>query len=490
MNAFANTLNGFSFKRAFSRSPKQAQDQTEALVFDSREPIEIEQAAREDGGRNLPSQDAISLTDTERAILNQGQDSLNAAFKQAVEKSSVNIDLMQEAEMNISAADPDGLVEKASAQIKEIHDGYRRRLLDMYKTYISRKGALLKFRDENKLYHEANFPESIVYHVALLVVLAFVESILNCWFYSKASDLGLIGGLGWSIAFSIANTGMAYMLGWMGRYKNHIKSAKRAQGYAAIVVFVVIGFVLNQAIAHARDIMSTGDMPAGHMLLDAIFHHTWELSISGWMLFVIGAIIIAPTAYYKGYKSDDPYPGHKDLTLASRKSLDDFENAVAEMNQEVAQIIDETGPKCDELVKEVSHNLKNLLLASVEVQNIQNQYQDAVTRIAASCRRNIELYRQTNLRCRPGAPAPAYFDDFSCCEFTPRVIPGLDIHDVGQGDMQEAGVEKSQIIAKIRGKKSELNGWHKSLTESFQAELEQIKAVAFNPNAKVVVERR
>lgn len=482
MNAFAQTLNGFSLKNVFSRTPKQARDLTDALVVDSRKPIEIEQAAREDGGRNLPSQDAVSLSDTECAILNQSQELLNAAFKQAVEKSSTNIDLLQEAEMNISAADPDELVEKASAQIKEIHDSYRRRLLDMYKIYVSRKGALLMFRDENKLFHDADYPESFLYHIAILVVLFFIESVLNSWFYSKASDLGLIGGLGWSVAFSVANTGMAFVFGWAARYKNHIKPLKRVQGLAAIVLFVAFGFILNQAIAHARDIMSSGAMPSGPVLLDAIFHHTWELSISGWLLFVIGGLFIAPLAYYKGYKSDDSYPGYKDLTLASHKSLDDFENAITEMNREVAEIIDQTGPKCDELVKEVSLNFKNLTLALVEVQNIQNQYHEAVTKFAASCRRNIELYRQTNLRCRPGAPAPAYFENFSCCAFAPREIPGFDM---GHGDIQEVGEARNQIITKIRGKKSELNGWHKSLTEEFRSELEQIKAAALNPNAKV-----
>lgn len=486
MTTFSHTLNGFSLKKIFSKSSKQARDFTDALVIDSRKPIEIEQAAREDGGRNLPSQDAVTLSDTECAILNQSQDLLNAAFKQAVEKSSATIDLLQEAEMDISAADPANLIEKASIQIKEIHDSYRRHLLDMYKIYISRKGALLIFRDENKLIHDADYPESFLYHIAMLVVLFFVESVLNSWFYSKASDMGLIGGLGWSVAFSVANTGMAFMFGWAARYKNHIKPIKWAQGLAAIVLFVVFGFILNQAIAHARDIMSTGVLPTGPVLLDAIFHHTWELSISGWMLFVIGGLIIAPAAFYKGYKSDDPYPGYKDLTVASHKSLDDFENSITEMNQEVIKIIDQTGPKCDELAKEVSLNFKNLTLALVDVQNIQNQYHEAVTKIAASCRRNIDLYRKTNLRCRPGAPAPAYFEDFSCCEFAPREIPGLAI---GLGDIQEVGEARNQIIKKIRDKKSELNGWHKSLTEEFRSELERIKAAALNPNAKVARDR-
>ena len=485
MTTFAHTINGFSLKKVFSKSPKQARDFTDVLVIDSRKPIEIEQAAREDGGRNLPSQDAVTFSDTECAILNQSQDFLNAAFKQAVEKSSATIDLLQEAEMDISAADPANLVEKASIQIKENHDSYRRRLLDLYKIYTSRKGALLIFRDENKLFHDADYPESFLYHIAILIVLFFIESVLNSWFYSKASDLGLIGGLGWSVVFSVANTGMAFMFGWAARYKNHLKPIKRAQGLAAIALFVVFGFILNQAIAHARDIMSNGIMPTGSVLLDAIFHHTWELSISGWMLFVIGGLIIAPVAYYKGYKSDDPYPGYKDLTLASHKSLEDFENAITEMNHEVAKIIDQTGPKCDELAKEVSLNFKNLTLALVDVQNIQNQYHEAVTKIAASCRRNIELYRNTNLRCRPGAPAPAYFEDFSCCEFSPREIPGL----AGYENIQEVGETRNQIITKIRGKKSELNGWHKSLTEEFRSELEQIKAVALNPNAKVARDR-
>jgi hypothetical protein len=484
MTTFSNTLNGFIPKKLFFKSSKQTWDQTDAPVYGSRKTIDIEQAAREDGSRNLPSQDASTPTDTEHAILNQSQDALNSVFKHAVEESSVNVDLIQEAEMKISEADPDGLVEKASIQIKEIHDSYKRRLLDMYKIYLSRKGFLLKFKDENKLYHEANFPESILLHMAWIMVIIFGESLFNSFFYSKISDLGLIGGLGWSVVFSIANTGIAYMLGWVARYKNHIKPIKQIWGYVAIATFVIAGFVLNQAIAHARDIMSTGVMPAGPVLLDAIIHHTWELSITGWVLFVIGAILIAPFAYTEGYKSDDPYPEYKNLTLASRKSLDDFENAVTEMNQEVARIIDETGPKFDESAKEVSNCYKNLMLVLIEVQKIQNQYHDAVIKIASGCKRNIELYRQTNMRCRPGAPAPAYFDDFSCCEFTPRAIPGLDIHDAEQGEMQVSGATKNQIIAKIRGKKSELNGWHKSLTEDFKTELEQIKAVALNPNIK------
>ncbi|MDC1214033.1 hypothetical protein N8000_06125 [Rhodospirillales bacterium] len=66
---------------------------------------------------------------------------------------------------------------------------------------------LSAFEDEHKLVDGAEYPESQIYHLAIVGAMVLTESIANSYFFAKVSDLGLVGGILQAMPISIVNIG-------------------------------------------------------------------------------------------------------------------------------------------------------------------------------------------------------------------------------------------------------------------------------------------
>jgi len=85
---------------------------------------------------------------------------------------------------NLTTNELTTVIKKSQESLQKIHN-----------LKIEKHNALLRFRKENQLEREANYPKSKVLFWGLLFIILILESMANSYFYAQGSDLGLLGGV-------------------------------------------------------------------------------------------------------------------------------------------------------------------------------------------------------------------------------------------------------------------------------------------------------
>jgi len=177
------------------------------------------------------------------------------------------------------------------------------------------------------------YPDSHIMTFSILAGLVLFEGLANAYFFSKGSDLGLLGG--WIQAITVAFTNVIasfFIIGFLGL--RMLQNPHRPFSFAAACTFVplavlMIGF-LNFSAAHYRDLLEinaamlaqggveqTGEIltPITRALTFAPFE-----TLEALLLFILG-ITFAVIAAFKGATFDDRLVGygaaHRRLVSAS-----------------------------------------------------------------------------------------------------------------------------------------------------------------------------
>lgn len=297
--------------------------------------------------------------------------------------------------------------------------GDRTALIDATAARIRAEVAWRGFRATNGITDMANYPESKILHWAIIVALSFIETIANAFFYRN--DTGLLGGFFVALAVAVVNMGSSAGLGTLFRRKNLSDPAQKYFGWAALVIFIPLTLFCNALFAAFRSAFeATSDAGDGAQLRDA-FQTAWAEAagffvgdfhfgdLSSFLLFMTG-LILSIIAFWKGYTSDDPYPGYS-------------------LRDRVLKAAREAETKRQDLVKQ---KVKDFLVAHRNhVQGLSGATGTMITMLshrtsalghakraletnAAAVERDYHLvldaYRQANLAIRGTAP-PDYFTE-------------------------------------------------------------------------------
>jgi hypothetical protein len=291
------------------------------------------------------------------------------------------------------------------------------------------------FQQKHKLHHRAAaYPESPVYHFAIVAALAVVEWISLATFYAEGSDFGLLGGVLIAMTLSAVNVSLAVLAGSLLRYVNHHSARRRRLALAAASVLYACFALVTLAAAHYRvattDIAQTQPtvsattatpMPPG-VATDVDQWRAARLAwqrfarnpvgfedVFSWMLVVLAAVF-GIFASYKGYAVDDPYPGYGELDreLKRRRAL--YEAAKTQYCELVDRVFDRTLQEQAHLLAEIKSNIEYYQQLSSRTEDQRRTFIRDAAELQDACNIVLKGYRQTNMRVRV-SPPPAYFND-------------------------------------------------------------------------------
>jgi hypothetical protein len=295
----------------------------------------------------------------------------------------------------------------------------RSALVDATADRIRAEVAWRGFRAINGITDMANYPESKILHWAIIVALSLIETIANAFFYRN--DTGLLGGFFVALAVAVVNMGSSAGLGTLFRRKNLAEPSQKYFGWAALAIFLPLTLFCNALFAAFRSAFeATADAGDGAQLREA-FQTAWAEAggffighfhfgdLSSFLLFMTG-LILSIIAFWKGYTSDDPYPGHsmRDRRLKAareaetkrqdlmKQKLKDF--LVAHRNH-VQGLSGATGT----MITMLSH--RNSALG-----HAKRALESNVAAIERDYHLVLDSYRQANLAIRGTAP-PDYFTE-------------------------------------------------------------------------------
>jgi len=175
------------------------------------------------------------------------------------------------------------------------------------------------FRAEHGIVEQAVYPESRVFHMAIIAVLALLEVVVNAFFYEN--DQGLVGGLVVALGVSVFTIGTATVLGYGFRYKNLAPIDDKVVGWGCLVAFIVVVIYCNALFAAFRtEYQDVADPSNLHQLRDAftaaaaqareVFYLRMQLKdFMSFVLFGLG-LLLGALAFNKGSTLDDRYPGY------------------------------------------------------------------------------------------------------------------------------------------------------------------------------------
>ena len=230
--------------------------------------------------------------------------------------------------------------ERADLKAHQIAD----RLTYAYQRASSAFIAYMNFRDTRgsrfgepsqagPIQRAPSYPDSHIMTFSILAGLILFEGLANAYFFSKGSDLGLLGG--WIQAITVASANVIcsfFVIGFLGL--RMLQNPHRPFSFAAAIVFVPLAALfilfLNLSAAHYRDLLEinaavlaqggveqTGEMltPVTRALTFAPFE-----TLEALLLFGLG-VTFAIIAAFKGATFDDRLIGygaaHRRLVNAS-----------------------------------------------------------------------------------------------------------------------------------------------------------------------------
>lgn len=171
---------------------------------------------------------------------------------------------------------------------------------------------LRAFRYHNNLLDRTpTYPESVLFHFALVIVAIVVEGVANSYFFGQASDLGLLGGFFTAFLVSVANVAISMLAGVLFlRLLNHVNKIWKVVGAVGFVVILVFLGVLHLTIAHYRELLTRNPDADILAALQPMFENPFALRDMESLLLVAIGVVISAFGIYKGYTIDDRYPGY------------------------------------------------------------------------------------------------------------------------------------------------------------------------------------
>ena len=207
----------------------------------------------------------------------------------------------------------------------------------------SEREELLDFRAKapgGPITRKARYPDSHLLHFSVLAAIVLAEGLANAYFFSKGSDLGLLGGWLQAITVSFTNVIAAFwLIGFLGlRNITQSRIDLKVMGAISIVVGLIAIFALNLTAAHFRDILEfraddlamAGVEGMGALVLTpvaAAAENPFGLQTLEALLLLILGTTFGLIAAYKGYTFDEPIPGYGGRTRDAKKAADNLHKA-------------------------------------------------------------------------------------------------------------------------------------------------------------------
>lgn len=387
--------------------------------------LKVEKQGIHQGSQDLPSSSDTTLDASQDAIITH----LRGVYLSAVDKASQTLSRLRLRRRELlNTLDPRQIL----AEAKEVPTIARTRVVELE----AEKRAHLKFlrveqlkaqrqynvfREENELTHrEAHYPESFVYHWAVIAAFIFGESLANSYFFKDATDSGFLGGIFVATLISVVNVLVAAaVLGSQVLPQfNHVRPFRRFFfGGVGTAICVLVIFLINLAAAHTRAIISRavkeGSLASTEAFREAILalkERPFAVdNFEAWMLFVIG-LIIAFSAAIKGYTADDPYPNYGHEDRLRRKAQAAYALEQTAYFREVTGRIRTVEESMHSLRAKVRQAVQGHDLALEESRRTIDDCRLFVQHLNDVAKSLLRTYRDINRRVRT-SPPPGYFTE-------------------------------------------------------------------------------
>ncbi|MBP5859124.1 hypothetical protein KAJ83_19045 [Marivibrio halodurans] len=374
--------------------------------------LRVTEKALQAGRQDLPKADDTRPDDTQQSIVKTVRERLNQGRNNSIDV----LDALQRRRGQISLAPTRQKLKEAqhtiNINVDRVKADHRDMLVDARTRERSHLRNLKYFQSVHDIHHEAHYPDSKLLHWSVLAAMVLGESILNSYFFSLASDLGLLGGIFQAFLISGVNIGLAIFAGEFGlRQIHHVSRARRALGSSVLSLYLTVMFGFNLATAHYRALLEEDPLTALKLVFSRLTGTPFGFDNFDAVILLLMGIMFSLAALYKTYRADDRYPGYGAMDRLYREARERYEESKSHFRDDINRTIDEGRTEVSRIMHEargyVSEMPDNLRHAQSTIDDYHRYADDAEVVL----RQLLESYRAKNAEIRTSR-APAYFGDF------------------------------------------------------------------------------
>ncbi|MCQ3827940.1 hypothetical protein HXX02_00625 [Microbulbifer elongatus] len=312
--------------------------------------LKIEQRVERDVKAGIPELDRRNHTESEesmrsyvvREIIGRVHENRQRELdKELADRSAVDIRQLHQEMKNTES-----LVEKSTAgRLANLVSGLKQRAQE----YAALRMDLEMFRQRNGLTREAVYRESKLLHYALIFFIVIMETVLNAFFLSKGSDLGLVGGFFQAFIISMINLGFAVFLAFSLRHCFHQNPLRKIGAGTLFLGVLVTAIVFVLGVGHYREALEANPFTASQVAMTTLQAQPLGIQdFNSWIMVVVSGIALVLLAA-KFFVVDDRYPGYTAITRRVkqqqrmwREAHEDAIESVNEMAEDIQESISET----------------------------------------------------------------------------------------------------------------------------------------------------
>ncbi|WOX05003.1 hypothetical protein [Microbulbifer pacificus] len=409
--------------------------------------LKIEQRVERDVKAGIPEVDRRNHTESEeslrayvvREVIGRVHENRQTELdKELADRSEVDIRQLFQEMKNIES-----LVEKkVGGRLASLIGGLKRSAQD----YSAVRMDLEIFRHRNGLTREAVYPESKLLHYSVIFFIVILETLLNAFFLSKGSELGLVGGFFQAFIIALINLGLAAFMAFSLRNCFHQNLARKTFSAVLLSAVVTLSIVFVLGVGHYREALEQDPFTASQLAINSL--RVTPLAIedfNSWVMMVVSIIALALLST-KFFVVDDRYPGYTAVTRRMRN----LQKAWGESFEDAIEGVNEVVDELHELLAEKEKTLRAQFIqfkASIErSEEIHRHYQEDIVKAQTLLDELIRYYQSYSARMMNRRAA--YFGELLRFELDkiPRLnTTGLEQHQRDLSVFEELMAELDQV---------------------------------------------
>lgn len=423
--------------------------------------MRLRELGRERGQKNLPSSDNDVLDSVEQSIINEIENEGKTQFSSYLDHQKTYAERAGDASIHSL------IVSMATVAGDAITDFERKthigtsNLYALKRDLIESERTLNNFKKQHGLERPARDLDNKSIKVGLLILILALEAVLNGFFLSQGSDLGLIGGMMQALLIAAINVFVGVVVGrLMLPWIFHRNYTARVVATLGVGVYLAANAGFNLAVAHYRNAMASDPLEASTLAYRSLLAHPLGIyDLQSWALFIVG-FAFSLIAAYDALRMDDPYPGYGMQTRQNRETIEEYNALKDELLAELHLIKKTAEEKMDDLARNIQTRQSEYSFILKKSHALREAMIQHYVHLESAVNTLLSYYRDEN-RSHRNSPAPARFNTRHTLQRPIFGIPGLT--DPNTEEPEEALRRALEELPKHR--ESLHNGFRKAYAE-------------------------
>ncbi|OGH04253.1 MAG: hypothetical protein A2600_10885 [Candidatus Lambdaproteobacteria bacterium RIFOXYD1_FULL_56_27] len=421
--------------------------------FDQAEKsLQVREMALKQGAKGLPKAEDTEFDPPQEKLRQHMEFLLEGRRQETLESLNRLSESQLKLETEIESKEFATLTRSAENEVETLKKHRFGALVNAFRKERKLLRELRAFKLRNQVDWEPRYPASMILHWSLIVGAVVAESIANSYFFSKGSELGILGGLFQALLISCVNVGMSALVGDLVlRQFNHILPKYKLMGLIGTCIYTVLLLANNLLAAHFRAQLEIDPERAGVAAVIAFWQNPLNVvAFDAWVMFVFG-LVFALAALLKAYTADDRYPGYGSIHRNYEHSLEVISNEQETLIEDITTVYEQKTETLDQLIQDKRRLIRDYRKLLERAYALMEAYDHSLKVYTKGYNALLMYYRKINQEVRQENKVPAYFGAQSTFEH-------VELRGVDLSKLEKKANQYEESLENIESQRNDTKG--------------------------------